>query len=270
MIAGRIGRWVAVRTAGERPEWVAAARWRRLDPYARLACTAVAALGVPSWPEHSALALGTAFGAVASTREFLDSLAAHGDAAGGPTPFINSVHNAAAGAIGELLGLHGPVTTATLGGCSGGAALRWALLQLAAGTAPRALVLIGDGLDAWAAQVVQQLTGRAPIGQGLAALELLPATAAGRLLRPATASDVGIVLDDGGGSPAEARRLGRCGERLRADVLLGAWWPTAVWCMPEHLPAAPLLIREREGRQEFTWWLGSSDPAAAGVAGSGG
>jgi 3-oxoacyl-[acyl-carrier-protein] synthase II len=57
--------------------------------------------------------VATAYGAHATTFEFLDGILDYGEAAVSPTVFSNSVHNAAASYISSALGIQGPTLTVT-------------------------------------------------------------------------------------------------------------------------------------------------------------
>ena len=248
-------------TPPPRPAWMTAAASRRLDPLARLACAAVDPLIVAHGPfaEDTAVVFATAYGSVQSTLRFANDLAAYGDAGGSPSAFTASVHNAAAGNLGELLGLHGQVATISHGSLSALAALRWALLLLAGGRATRALVVACDHHNAWTQQVVTELTG-SPwlIAGGAMALLLEAGSGAGRELRlgehPAP-----VALDAGAPRAVDERWLARMAngqERHRAADQHARWWPTATLAglSTDDLRAAQ--ARASDGGERLSLWLG--------------
>jgi len=248
---------------GARPAWVPAGSWRRQDPLARRCCALLdPLLHDGALPDTCAVVLATAYGSVAATQRFVDSIAEHGDAGASPSPFTASVHNAAAGAVSELLGLRGPSSTISQGACSGLAALRWAVGVLAAQRAPAVLLLCGEAHNAWSEAVVAELSAAPwPIGSGCAACLIEAGEGPGRPLRLGeyTAEH---CLDGGGLGPAEAR-LARAAERAgqqrrRAPDQLGAWWPTATLAALELDADAALQLREREGDQQIAVHLGAA------------
>jgi hypothetical protein len=221
---------------GPRPAWLPAAKARRLDPLAALVCTAVAGLG-DGWDPDCAVAVGSAWGSTASTTAFADGLRTHGERGGGPAAFASSIHHHPAAALGELLGLHGPVATLCMEDASGLAALRWAWLQLRAGRADEVLVVAADAPDPWTRGMVAGLRpGAAPVGQGAVALRLRRG-GPGRRFR---------FLPPGPAAPAPAS---------------DAWWPT------DRLAAAPwhadggFAVTEAAGAARMAAWFDPSSPA---------
>ncbi|HYE03903.1 MAG TPA: beta-ketoacyl synthase chain length factor [Planctomycetota bacterium] len=246
------------------PAWVPAGTRRRMDAFARIATVAVDRLvGARRLEPETAMVLSTSYGAVDSTFRFVGSIAAYRDEAASPTPFTTSVHNAAAGALGELLGLHGPATTVSQGGLGTLSALRWATLMLGAGRAPAVLAVLGDRHNEWSRGVVAALAQtRFPIGDGVVACLIETGPGPGRELRlgthPAAVSLDGAALD------AEderelARRASAAGQqRLIAPELIGRWWPA---CLLAALDGrwqddAPLALRECEDGIIEEAWLG--------------
>lgn len=269
MIPLRISACAAVRGDAAAAAWVPAGQRRRLDPLARAASAAVDQLaaggrrddGAPRLAADTALVVSTSYGAVESTHRFALSMSAYGDRGASPTPFTASVHNSCAGALGEMLGLHGPCTTLSQGGTGTLAALRWAMLTLGAGRAPAALVVVGDRHNDWSRRIVGELAGCPwPIGDGVAALLVEPGPGTGRELRwgdrPAARQ-----LDGGALAAADEDALAAAAgpaSRERAGDRLGAWWPC---CLAAALPTAfadpeALQLRECEEGHLLAAWLG--------------
>ena len=245
--------------------WVPATQRRRLDPLTRAATAAVDRLGVPRFAPDTALVVSTSYGAIESTHRFALSMAAYGDRGASPTPFTASVHNSCAGALGELLDLHGPCTTLSQGGTGTLAALRWALLMLSAGRAPAVLAVIGDRHNAWSRRIVGELAGCPwPIGDGVAALLIEPGDGPGRELRWG-AYPASYQLDGGAlaaGDEACLATAAGTARRVRAADRIGAWWPC---CLAAALPAqwdepGAIQLGEAEGGQVLAAWLGERQP----------
>jgi len=248
------------------PAWVPPVQRRRLDPLARLA-TAVVDLAVPGGlglnPDTGVI-VSTSYGAVESTHRFLVGMAQFGDAAASPTPFTTSVHSSCAGALGELLGLHGPSTTISQGGLGTLSALRWADLVLTAGRAPAVLMVIGDRHNDWTRRIVATLSGsKWPIGDGAVALLAEPdhAPAPGRRLDWSGLS--GALTLDGGGLRTDDESLlvtaATGSRRLIAPDLIGSWWPC---CLLAGMDSAAwrdgpdCTLREGEGGQVLAARIG--------------
>lgn len=240
-----------------RPVWLSPGHARRLDPLARLAAGAVdGALAGLTLPPDTALAVGTAYGSVVSTQRLLDGIAADGDGLVSPAAFSASVLSHVAGALGEVLGLHGPVATISQGGTSALAAVRWAWLQLAAGRASTALVIAADHHSPWTTRVVEGLvTSRWRVSGGASAWVLR--RDAGRELRLGL-HPADVVVDGGAPDPRDEELLittvaGR--SRRCVPEVLGRWYPTAVLAA---LPAdGPLQLLECEHRRLVAVWLGA-------------
>ena len=96
-----------------------------------LAHTAHAASGKPSPPEF--VAVGTAWGPLAETRDFLRKLFETAEQFSSPTDFIGSVHNAPAGQVALLLGDPAPNLTFSSGDRSFSQALLCGALAIVAG-----------------------------------------------------------------------------------------------------------------------------------------
>jgi 3-oxoacyl-(acyl-carrier-protein) synthase len=109
-----------------------------------LANTAHAGSGATVAPDF--LAVGTAWGPLAETQEFLRKLFESGDQFSSPTDFIGSVNNAPAGQVALLLGAHAPNLTFSSGNRSFEQAVLSASLAIAAG-ARNALVLAAEAFE---------------------------------------------------------------------------------------------------------------------------
>lgn len=80
--------------------------------------------GVPREQMPAMVSMGTAWGALSETHDFLERLIETGQQYPSPTDFIGSVHNAPAGQIAMLLGAKGANVTTSGGDCSFEQALR--------------------------------------------------------------------------------------------------------------------------------------------------
>lgn len=242
----------------QRPPWIAAGMWRRFDPLTRWIISTLAQSGLPAdddgRPHLSpdiALVHGTGWGSVHSTYRFAETMAAHGDGKASPTPFVSSIHSASAGALGELLGIHGPCTTVSQGDASCLAALRWADAMLVAGRAPAVLLVWADLHNPWSEHMVTALTDM-PWKQGSGvAVALATADAGEREVcfgeRPA---DHRLVAS------ADARQRVPPGARHAAEVL-GAWWPSCLAAAAAELdPTASCQWQEGSRSQVLTAWIG--------------
>lgn len=262
MSAVRLVRAAAAGPDAACPAWVPAGARRRLDPLARTACAAVeGALAGEALPPDTALVVDTSYGAVESTHRFVKDMAAYGDGGASPTPFTASVHNSAAGALGELLRLQGPCTTLSHGATGALAALRWALLMLGAGRAPAALVVCGDRHNDWSRGLVRELAAPPwPVGDGAAAWLLRPGDGPGRAIRwgehaaPRCLDGGGIIAEDEArlATAATGQRRTRAGDRL------GRWWPC---CLAAALAQdaerdQPVQLREAADGRLLAAWVG--------------
>lgn len=249
-------------TQWARPAWLTAGQARRLDPLARLAACAVDQLGLAEpLPPDTALAVGTAYGSVVATQRLLDGIAHDGDDLASPAAFSASVLSHVAGALGEALGLHGPVATISQGGTSALGALRWAWLQLAAGRASTAVVLAVDYHSPWTAAVAGRLLPGAQqsaggVAGGAAAWVLR--RDAGRELRVRDPFSQSLVQVDGGAPDprAELVLIRHAAGRIRrsAPAMLGCWYPTAVLGVP--LPDDACTLVECDRRRVIALWCG--------------
>lgn len=105
---------------------------RRLKRLSRIALSLAAAAhqssGLPCQP--SSVFMGTGWGALSETFDFLDRLTASEEKFPSPTDFIGSVHNGPAGQIAIMLGATGANITTSGGNCSFEQALMAAGLQI--------------------------------------------------------------------------------------------------------------------------------------------
>jgi len=132
-------------------EHVRPALLRRMDRFSQMVVTACrtaladAALALTAAEaEEAGAVVGTAFGNLAESEEFLRGLFARGPARANPLTFPNSVLNAAAGYVAIDLGLRGPNFTVCRGEASGEAALAVAYDTIVTGQAD---VLLAGGAD---------------------------------------------------------------------------------------------------------------------------
>jgi len=155
---------------------VPAAFIRRLKRLPRLmlalAQTAHAASGRSTPPDL--LAVGTAWGPLAETQDFLRKLFETGDQFSSPMDFIGSVHNAPAGQVALLLGAQAPNLTCSAGDRSFEQALLCASLGMAAG-ARSALVMAAEAYDAQLSPLLDAAAATGPLASdGGAAFILVP------------------------------------------------------------------------------------------------
>jgi hypothetical protein len=213
-------------------------------------------------PDGTAIVVSTSYGSVDSTWRFVSGIADYGDANASPTPFTTSVHNSCAGALGELLGVHGPAVTLSQG-CTGSiAALRWATLMLEAERAPAVLIVVGDRHTPWSRDMVTALSGsRWPVADGVAAALIETGPGPGRALQlgrhPAK-----TVVDGGAILPEDESVLAQAANglnRVIAPDALGGWWPCCLLAaLPWHHVGA-IQLREIEAGQCCEAWLGPLD-----------
>jgi 3-oxoacyl-(acyl-carrier-protein) synthase len=153
---------------------VQAAFVRRLKRLPRLvlalAQTAHAASGEATPPEF--VAVGTAWGPLAETQDFLRKLFETAEQFSSPTDFIGSVHNAPAGQVALLLGATAPNLTCSAGDRSFAQALLCASLGLAAGKAS-ALVLAAEAHEARLSPLFDERAATGPLASDGGAAFLL-------------------------------------------------------------------------------------------------
>ncbi|HZH03899.1 MAG TPA: beta-ketoacyl synthase chain length factor [Myxococcaceae bacterium] len=120
---------------------------RRLPRLERMALAAargaLGAAGAGSSPSRG-LVLGTGYGGLTATVDFLEALASRGFAFGSPTAFHQSVHHSSAGQISIALGLRGPSLTVSARELTGETALSAGLELLESGRAESVLVVAVD------------------------------------------------------------------------------------------------------------------------------
>jgi 3-oxoacyl-(acyl-carrier-protein) synthase len=134
-----------------------------------LAQTAYRASGVAQPPDL--IAVGTAWGPLAETQDFLRKLFESGEQFSSPTDFIGSVHNAPAGQIAQLLEATGPNITCAAGDRSFAQALLCASLGLAEGAS--ALVMAAEAHESHLSPLFEPEAQGARASDGGAALVLL-------------------------------------------------------------------------------------------------
>ena len=192
-------------TAGFVPEAafskaVQAAFVRRLKRLPRLvlalAQTAHAASGEKSPPEL--VAVGTAWGPLAETQDFLRKLFETEEQFSSPTDFIGSVHNAPAGQVALLLGATAANLTCSSGERSFAQALLCASLGVAAGNRS-ALVMAAEAYEARLSPLFDPIAPIAPSA---------PGAASGPLASDGGAAFLLVPDDDSPG--ARLRWLGEC------------------------------------------------------------
>ena len=141
-----------------------------------LAQTAHAASGETSPPEF--VAVGTAWGPLAETQDFLRKLFESAEQFSSPIDFIGSVHNAPAGQVAMLLGATAPNLTCSSGDRSFAQAVLCASLAIAT-TAKSALVMAAEAHEARLSPLFEPEAATGPLAaDGGAALVLVPDDAA--------------------------------------------------------------------------------------------
>lgn len=121
-----------------------ARRVRRLKRLPRMALALAAELGREGEPPPgvTSLFMGTRWGALTETHDFLNRLFDSGETVSSPTDFVGTVHNAVTGQLAMWLDAHGANVTATTGDASFDDALRLAsLLVPGSGGGGRTLVM---------------------------------------------------------------------------------------------------------------------------------
>jgi hypothetical protein len=117
------------------------------------------------------IAVGTAWGPLAETQDFLRKLFESGEQFSSPTDFIGSVHNAPAGQVALLLDATGPNLTCSAGDRSFAQALLCASLDLATGSS--ALVMAAEAHEARLSPLFEPASQGPQASDGGAALLLL-------------------------------------------------------------------------------------------------
>ncbi len=122
------------------------AKTKRLPRVDRMALAAgkAALLAAGGTAEGLALVVGTNYGGLQATVDFLEGMAARGFSFGSPAAFHESVHHAPAGQLSIALQITGPSLTCSDRELSGETALKAGLDLVALGRATRALVVSAD------------------------------------------------------------------------------------------------------------------------------
>jgi len=163
------------------------------------------------------IAVGTAWGPLHETQDFLRKLFESGDQFSSPMDFIGSVHNAPAGQVALLLGAQAPNLTCSSGERSFAQALLCGALHVAAG-AGSALVMAAEAFEPKLSPLFEPAVAHSPLlSDGGAGFVLVPDDgAAGARMRW-----LGECRDDGGVALLDALATDASAKRYDA-VLLGA------------------------------------------------
>jgi hypothetical protein len=145
---------------------------KRLPKVDRLAISvAREALGTMK-PDGVALIVGTCYGGLQATVDFLDGVEKRGPQFGSPTAFHESVHHAPAGQISILLGMTGLSLTCSDRELSGETALKTGVDLIASGRCPAALVVSTDEVVPALKSAFQAFGSSLEPGEGAAAVLL--------------------------------------------------------------------------------------------------
>lgn len=179
------------------------ARARRLPRLDRMALLAAKqALGA-SPKDGLGLVVGTGWGGLQATVDFLEGLAVRGASFGSPTAFHESVHHAPAGQISIQLGITGPSLTASARELSGEASLQAAVDLIDSGRARRVLVVCADEVVPALVNAFLAFGSALKPEEGAAALLLGRENAAVQLDEVAIGAVAAPVLRFGAAPPAE-------------------------------------------------------------------
>ncbi|MFZ5482201.1 MAG: beta-ketoacyl synthase chain length factor [Myxococcota bacterium] len=149
-----------------RPDAVSPGAWRRMSRLAKLACAAAApVLAGRDDLDRLPLVWATTVGEFGSTAQFLRTLFTKGPAGASPLHFQNAVHNAPAGHLSIAFGLRGPSETICAGPYTTLRAIERALTMQGP-----VLVVVADDLNPDVQLGIELAGGRAPFGEGAAAL----------------------------------------------------------------------------------------------------
>jgi hypothetical protein len=193
--------------------------------------------------EGLGLVVGTGWGGLAATVDFLEGLAVRGPPFGSPTAFHESVHHAPAGQISIQLGITGPALTASARELSGEASLRAAWDLLESRRASKVLVVCADEVVPALVNAYQAFGTKYQPGEGAAALLLGIESAAvnvksvklgaepTRMLQFSGKPPDDLVLNPSGGLLQVVREVKRLQNEPRGDIeavietrsLGGAW-----------------------------------------------
>jgi 3-oxoacyl-[acyl-carrier-protein] synthase II len=116
--------------------------------------------------ESAGVVVGTAFGNLSESEEFLRGLFAKGPALANPLTFPNLVHNAPTGYVAIDLGIRGPNLTVVRGEASGESALALAYDTIASGQTDLLIAGGGDEIAAVLAQIYAELELLSPADGG--------------------------------------------------------------------------------------------------------
>lgn len=154
-------------------EHIGAALLRRMDHFSqmvvaacRMALADAALTLTPAEAEAAGLVVGTAFGNLSESEDFLRGLFAKGPARANPLTFPNLVLNAPTGYAAMELGLRGPNLTVCEGEASGEAALALAYDTIVSGQADVLLAGGGDEIAPVLFQVYKDFGVLSPLGNG--------------------------------------------------------------------------------------------------------
>lgn len=229
---------------------------RRIPQYARTALlAALSALRSAAWPQtdisRAALVLGTAYGGVRMSMDFMDSILDNGPQLSSPTAFSHAVNNVGAGLLSLLLGIRGPCCTLSQFGLSFAGALTAAETLLASGRVEHVLAGAVDELDERFSRCCpqQHVPGLVP-AQGAVFFCLTS--------RPSAAASLRVLWDQ---EPAEDHEVLLCGGGDAAVAAVeGRWWDDGPLAHPLDVLAAleragaggvpvDCLCRTPDGRQ---------------------
>lgn len=212
-----------------------------------LAHNAHTASGETAPPEF--VAVGTAWGPLAETRDFLRKLFDSTDQFSSPTDFIGSVHNAPAGQVALLLGAKAPNLTCSAGDRSFAQALLCASLGIVAG-AKSALVMAAEAHEAQLSPLFDPAAATGPLASdGGAAFQLAPddALPGARMRWLAELDSSGLALLEKLSDLATAGRYDAV--LLSVPAALGADANAPVAKLAAALSPCPLVaIRDRLGQ----------------------
>jgi 3-oxoacyl-(acyl-carrier-protein) synthase len=210
-----------------------------------LANTAHTAAGTKGPPEF--LAVGTAWGPLAETQDFLRKLFESNDQFSSPMDFIGSVNNAPAGQVALLLAAHAPNLTFSSGDRSFEQAVLSASLGLAAG-ARSALVLAAEAFEAKLSPLLDPAAALTPCDGGAAFMLVpddgLPGARVRWLGEAGGELSLAALLDP---IPALAHRFDAVALGIPAAFSEASHW--AVSQLRDRLPNCPILpYRDRLGQ----------------------
>lgn len=153
--------------------------------------------------EGLGLVVGTGWGGLAATVDFLEGLAVRGPPFGSPTAFHESVHHAPAGQISIQLGITGPSLTASARELSGETSLRAALDLLESRRAERVLVVCADEVVPALNHAFAAFGTKYQPAEGAAALLLGPVDSPVRLKSVTVGAEPAPTLQFAGKAPDE-------------------------------------------------------------------